>query len=191
MANHEVKNTVVFDKVRNDINNTSSDNVNNVETFLQARASPEWPRWKRAILEELKAIYRNKTWKHVVKVPPGVKPLTCRWVFKVKPATEHEPERYKARMVAHGFRQRQGIDYDETFASVAKMASFRTLTALAANYNLDMTKLDVSNAFLHPLVDKDIYMKAPPGFPEIGVVKLLKALYGLKQAPLLWKKGTY
>jgi histone deacetylase 1/2 len=154
-------------------------------SFAEARISPQWPQWRVAIFAELKAIYRNNTWKSVKTVPTGNTPLSCRWVFKIKPATANEPMRYKARLVAHGFRQKKGVNYEETFAAVAKMTALRNIVGIAASFRLPMTSLDVNNAFLKPLVKEEIYMQSPPGL-DIGVVKLIKALYGLKQAPRLW-----
>ena len=171
---------------RNSATSSTTEAVTAPNSITEARLSPEWPRWKKAILAELKAIIQNQTWKSVRSCPVGHRPLTSRWVFKVKPATAHEPERYKARLVAHGFRQVKGVNFDETFAAVARMESLRTIVSISANRNLRMTKLDVDNAFLQGKIDKKVYMNPPPGFPEIGIVELQKALYGLKQAPRLW-----
>ena len=98
------------------------------------------------------------------------------------------PKRYKARLVAKGFTQKFGVDYQETFAAVAKMTSLRTLIALAAKENSRLTKLDISNAFLESEIDKDVYIEAPAGFPGGLFFKLKKALYGLKQAPRLFQQ---
>ena len=90
-------------------------------------------------------------------------------------------------MVVQGFRQKEGSDFGETFAAVARTSSLRILIALAAANNTRMTKLDVSNAFLSSKMDVDLYVRTPEGFPSTApYLKLLKALYGLKQAPRLW-----
>ena len=100
--------------------------------FDQAMLVPEAPKWKEAIDKELGAVKRTGSMVYVKDLPAGHQAIKCRWVFKIKPANEQEPEIYKARLVAQGFHQRLGIDYDETYAAVAKMTSFRILVALAA-----------------------------------------------------------
>lgn len=156
------------------------------KTIEEAKTLPEWPFWKEAIQKELEALEKQNTWKQVGTNPQGTKPLTCRWVFKLKPATNIEPARFKARLVAHGYKQTKGVDFNETYAAVARMASFRTLVSIAAAHNLDMTQIDIGNAFLHGQLQEDVYMRPPPGFSYLGTLKLQKALYGLKQAPRLW-----
>ena len=155
-----------------------------------AMEGSEWPRWNEAIQKEINALYRTNAIEEVNTLPFGVKAIQCRWVFKIKPANAQEPEIYKARLVpvAKGFTQKLGIDYTDTFAAVAKMTSLRILIALAAKNNSRLTKLDVSNAFLESDIDKEVYIKAPEGFPPNTFFKLRKALYGLKQSPRLFQK---
>lgn len=156
--------------------------------FDQAMLVPEAPKWKEAIDKELGAVKRTGSMVYVKDLPAGHQAIKCRWVFKIKPANEQEPEIYKARLVAQGFRQRLGIDYDETYAAVAKMTSFRILVALAAAHNTRLTKLDVANAFLESDIDSDVYIHPPQGLPQHGFFKLKKALYGLKQSPRLFQQ---
>ena len=118
-------------------------------------------------------------------IPAGVKMYNLMWVYKVKPETELEPERYRSRLCVLGNRQTED-SYGETFAAVAKVKSFRLLLTLCVHFGLTMTQLDVSNAFMYADLDRDIYVHPPPGHEHLGKLKLNKSLYGLKQAPRLW-----
>ncbi|KAL5580295.1 hypothetical protein UlMin_012737 [Ulmus minor] len=146
------------------------------------------PNWKEAMLEEMRALKRNKTWE-IVDLPKGKKPVGCKWIFTLKYKADGSLERYKARLVARGFTQTYGIDYQETFAPVAKMNSIRILISLATNMNWTLQQLDVKNAFLHGDLDEEVYMEIPPGVNnkmEGKVCRLRKSLYGLKQSPRAW-----
>ena len=156
-------------------------------SYYQAVLSPDWPKWEIAIKKEVKALIEKETFEEVTTLPHNKRALSCKWIFKVKPKTEHEPETYKARLVVQGFRQREGSDFGETFAAVARTNSLRILIALAAANNTRMTKLDVANAFLSSKMDVELYVHTPAGYPSTApFLKLLRALYGLKQAPRLW-----
>jgi len=144
-------------------------------------------RWIKAMNEELQALQENFTW-DIVSCPPDVKPIGCKWVYSVKLNSDGSLNRFKARLVALGNKQEYGIDYDETFAPVAKMTSVRTVLSIAASNGWTLHQLDVKNAFLHGDLAEDIYMTPPQGlFPSSkGVCKLKRSLYGLKQAPRAW-----
>ncbi|CAL8099446.1 unnamed protein product [Prunus armeniaca] len=139
--------------------------------------------------EEITALEQNQTWDLVPK-PRDVKPISCKWVYKKKRHPDGAIERYKAQLVARGFSQQYGLDYDKTFSPVAKLTTIRVLLALAANKDWNLYQMDVKNAFLHGELDREIYMTQPMGFEnEVHleyVCKLKKALYGLKQAPKAW-----
>ncbi|TQD71560.1 hypothetical protein C1H46_042906, partial [Malus baccata] len=147
------------------------------------------PKWKKAMIEEMEALRKNSTWE-LVALPEGKKPVGCRWVFTVKHKADGSVERYKARLVAKGYTQTYGIDYQETFAPVAKINTIRVLMSLAANLGWPLRQFDVKNAFLHGDLDEEVYMDLPPGFTttcDIGkVCRLRKSLYGLKQSPRAW-----
>jgi hypothetical protein len=153
------------------------------------RCAKQNPRWKEAMEEELHALMRNKTWE-LAMLPEGKKAVGCKWIFTVKQTPEGKIDRYKARLVAKGYSQTYGIDYDETFAPVAKMGTVRTLISCAANFGWPLHQLDVKNAFLHGDLQEEVYMEIPPGFANeqtVGkVCKLKKSLYGLKQSPRAW-----
>ena len=122
--------------------------------------------------------------------PPNRKIIGVKWVYKRKKDATGEVVKYKGRLVAKGFLQRKGFDYEETFAPVAKMNSVRSIIAMAAAEGLHIHQMDVDAAFLNGQIDCDIYMSQPPGYedeqhPE-WVCKLNKSLYGLKQAGRIW-----
>lgn len=139
--------------------------------------------------EEINALRKNNTWELVPK-PKGAELVTCKWVYKLKTKADGTIERHKARLVARGFSQQYGLDYEETFSPVAKMVTVRTIVSLAAYKGWNLWQLDVKNAFLYGELDCDIFMEQPQGFvykefPNYAC-RLKKALYGLKQAPRAW-----
>ena len=107
--------------------------------------------------EEIAALERTGTW-DLVSPPPGVRPITCKWVYKIKTRSDGSLERYKARLVARGFQQEHGRDYDETFAPVAHMTTVRTLLAVASVRHWSVSQLDVQNAFLNGELSEEVYM---------------------------------
>lgn len=152
---------------------------------IQAINSKEWI---DAAIEEMKSLVSNHTWTLVAR-PPDRKVLQARWVFRYKRNSQHQIIRHKARWVVKGFEQTMGIDYNETFASVVKPMSYKTLFALAAANDWEIEQMDVKTAFLYGSVDEDIYVEQPEGFissDSSKVCKLSKALYGLKQSPRVW-----
>ena len=126
----------------------------------------------------------------LVELPDGRKPVGSRWVFKVKRNEHGEVERYKARLVAQGFTQVKGADYDETFSPVARLESLRTLVALSVQKGLQLHQVDITTAFLNGILEEEVYMHQPEVFVSKGqehlVCKLKRSLYGLKQSPRCW-----
>ena len=145
--------------------------------------------WRWSMLEEMKAIEENKTWE-LIDPPPGCCPIDLKWVYKMKRDKRGAIVKYKARLVAHGFVQREGIDFEEAFAPVAQMKSVRLLLAMAAAKDWRVHHLDVKSAFLNGELAETVFVKQAPGFAVKGaehkVLKLRKALYGLRQAPRVW-----
>ncbi|KAK9097387.1 hypothetical protein Sjap_022884 [Stephania japonica] len=157
--------------------------VHKPDTYREVMEVPEW---QLAMTKELAALERTGTWE-VVPLPEHV-PITYKLVVKVKTRSNGSIERYKARLVAQGFQQEHGRDYDETFAPVAHMTTVRTFIVMAAVRQWTISQLDVKNAFLHRDLHEEVHMKPPPGFscPTGHVFRLCRALYVLKQAPPAW-----
>lgn len=141
--------------------------------------------------EEFDSHQVNKTWE-LAKLPQGQKVIPGRWVYKKKYGPTGAIERYKACWVVKGFHQIEGIDYDETFASIVKSTIWKSLLALGAKYDYEIEQLNIITAFLESLIKKTVYVKQPHRFEEprsaryAWVCHLLRALYGLKQAPREW-----
>ena len=120
-------------------------------------------KWKTAVLEEMNALEKNETWE-IVQQPKGKIPVGCKWVFTVKYKANGSINRYKSRLVAKGYTQTYGIDYQETCAPVAKINTIRVLLSLAANMDWSLQQLDVKNDFLNDDHKEEVYMDLPPGF---------------------------
>jgi len=145
--------------------------------------------WHSAMREEIQALRTNKTWT-LVPFHHSMNVVGSRWVYKIKRRSDGSIERYKARLVARGFTQQEGIEYSETFNPVIKQATVRLVFSIAVSCDWKIHQLDIHNAFLNDVLDEDVYMKQPPSFVDSAlpshVCRLHKSLYGLKQAPRAW-----
>ena len=119
------------------------------------------PKWKNAMDDEYSVLMRNKTW-HLVPEKRGKNIIDCKWVFKLKYRADGSIDRHKARLFAKGFKKRHGIDYTETFSPVIKHTTIRLVISLAVSRGWVLRQLDVQNAFLHGILEEDVYMKQPP-----------------------------
>ena len=148
-------------------------------------------KWKQALEEEYNSLIKNETWE-LVPPPEGCNIVGSKWVMKVKRDANGNVDRHIARLVAQGYSQTHGVDYEEVFSPVVKYSSIRTLLALANKHDLEIHQMDVKTAFLNGHIEHDIYMSQPDGFvdpdhPEY-VCKLRKSLYGLKQSARCWNQ---
>ena len=146
------------------------------------------PVWKQAMQEEFDALQKQHTWS-LVPLPPNKNLVSCKWLFKIKRNADETIARHKTRLVARGFSQEYGIDYEETFSPVVRHTTVRLILAAYSGWKLH--QLDVKNAFLHGVLAEEVYMTQPWGFeqcPTSHVCKLHKSLYGLKQAPRAWNE---
>ncbi|GJV92948.1 FRIGIDA-like protein 3 [Tanacetum coccineum] len=119
--------------------------------------------WKEEINDEMDSIIENNTW-ILSDVPLGCKPLGFKWIFKRKMKVDGTIDKFKARLVIQGFRQKEGVDYFDTYAPVARISTIRLLIALVATYNLVIHQMDVKKTFLNGDLEKEVYMKHPKGF---------------------------
>ena len=161
------------------------------QTLTEALSCSKKVKWKAAWEAELTALAANNTWV-LEPLPAHRTAIGCRWLFRKK-----EDGRYKARLVAKGYSQREGIDYQETFAPVAKFTTIRLLLALSCESDWEIYGMDVKTAFLNSQLEETVYMEIPEGIsvpsPPISryyhrpmACRLLKSIYGLKQSPRAW-----
>ncbi|GKB11386.1 retrovirus-related pol polyprotein from transposon TNT 1-94 [Tanacetum coccineum] len=145
--------------------------------------------WIEAMQEELNEFERLKVWELVPR-PDKVMVITLKWIYKVKLDELGGILKNKARLVACGYRQEEGIDFEESFAPVARLEAIRIFLAFAAHMNMVVYQMDVKTAFLNGNLREEVYVSQPDGFVDPDnpnhVYKLKKALYGLKQAPRAW-----
>ncbi|GJS11822.1 putative ribonuclease H-like domain-containing protein [Tanacetum coccineum] len=143
----------------------------------------------QAMQEELLQFKLQQVWV-LVDLPHGMKVIGTKWVYKNKRDERGVVVRNKARLVAQGYTQEEGIDYDEVFAPVARIEAIRLFLAFASFMGFIVYQMDVKSAFLYGTIDEEVYVSQPPGFVDPDhpkkVYKVVKALYGLHQAPRAW-----
>jgi hypothetical protein len=154
------------------------------------------PKWDNAMDEEMATLDANATWE-LTALSKDKKTIGCKWVYKVKHNVDGFVSRYKEKLVAKGYAQTYGIDYEETYSPVAQMTTVKAITVMAIAKGWSLHQMDVKNDFLHGDLQEEGYMEQPPGYVDQThlnlVCKSKKALYDLKQAPRAWlnKIGEY
>jgi hypothetical protein len=141
------------------------------------------------MVEEYTSIMKNDVWDIVPRLE-GKSVVSSKWLYKIKHATDGSIEKFKARFVVRGFSQKEGVDYEETFAPVTRYTSIRAVMSLVSFMGWRIHQMDVKTTFLNGIIEEEVYIEQPQGFEVNGkeshVCRLKKALYGLKQAPRAW-----
>ncbi|GJZ17367.1 retrotransposon protein, putative, ty1-copia subclass, partial [Tanacetum coccineum] len=165
--------------------------LNEPANYKAAMLDPESNKWLDAMNAEMQSMKDNQVWR-LVDLPPNGKTVGSKWLFKKKTDMDGNVYTYKVHLVAKGFTQTYGVDYEETFSPVADIRAIRILIAIAAFYDYEIWQMDVKTAFLNGYLDEDIYMVQPEGFIDPKhprkVCKLQRSIYGLKQASRSWNK---
>lgn len=150
--------------------------------------------WHDAMVGEMQSHAENATWE-LVSLLSGRKAVGSRWVFKLKKDAAGNVSRYKARLVARGYSQQCGVDFDKMFAPVTNQTTLRALLAIASTEGIALKHLDVKTAYLNGNLEEEVFMKQPPGFTEPGrkhlVCRLKKSIYGLKQSARCWNRKLH
>ena len=160
-------------------------------TVKEALSGADKEKWKAAMDRQLQSIEKNEVWELESTLPKGKMAIGTKWVFKRKLNADGEVERYKARLVALGYSQQHGADYDDTFCPVVRFESVRMLIAIAVQLGLKLHQMDITAAFLNGDLKEDVYLSSPEGLEVNGsrgkvFCKLKKSLYGLRQSPRCW-----
>ena len=159
------------------------------KTYKQAMRLPDATSWLEACAAGVAFVLENTVYE-VVDKPASHEVITSKWVFKKKRGLTGVVEKYKARIVARGFMQEEGVDYGDPYSPTVRFESIRMMMAAATSNGLHMEQLDVTTTFLYADQEEEVYLEIPEGmFAEAmpgKVLRLLKALYGLKQSPHMW-----
>lgn len=142
------------------------------QNYKEATQSDEAHLWDLSMIDEFNSHQTNGTW-ILTDLPEGRKAIGTRWIYKIKPGHLTTPARYKSRLVAKGYAQVEGIDFQETSAPVVKYTSLRIPLSYAAVHDWEMSQLDIKTTFLYGLVDEELYIEQPEGFIKLGQEKLV------------------
>ena len=150
--------------------------------------NPDSPHWIEAVEAELKSLQDHGVWEYIPR-PEGKHIVSCKWVWRVKVKEDGSVEHYKAHLVARGFTQTRGIDFNKTFTPVTQLDTLQLLAANAVQRDWEFRQINVKTAYLYAELDEEVYMEVPQGLKDVPkghVLKLIKALYGLRQAGRQW-----
>lgn len=159
------------------------------ESLAQAKKLPEWEGWEKGVFEELQQLKERGMWR-LKKLPEGRKAIENRWTFAKKFDPDGKLSRYKTRLVAQGFSQIPGQDFDQTYSPVMRLESFRNIVSLIAILNLDVGQMDIKGAYLNGNLCEETYIQQPQGYNDRTnrVCRLIHTLYGLKQSGHKWNQ---
>ena len=160
-------------------------------TVAMALEGVKGAEWAAAMEAELDSLWENNVYEELPR-PQGRKVIGTKWVLRVKTDAAGNLDKYKARVVAKGFRQVEGLDYEETYAPTVRFESVRALVAMAASLGWKLDQMDVATAFLYADLEEETYVEIPEEVAAVGggdrVWRLRKCLYGLKQSPRMWNQ---
>jgi len=164
-----------------------TDETDDPRTYKEAMACSDAAKWDVACKDKIRNFQQMGVY-DVVPRPKGRKVVGSKWVLRIKRGPDGQVQKYKARIVAQGFTQVEGLDYDQTFAPVVKLSTFCTILAIAVQQNLTIHQMDVKAAYLNGKLKEEIYMEAPPGLeiPKGMVLRLNRAVYSTKQGGRVW-----
>jgi len=162
------------------------------QSITEAKRLKDWPKWERAVEEELQNLMEHGTWEVIPKLEDA-NVVGCKWVFKIKKDENGAIAKYKAQLIAQGFMQEWGVNYTETYTPVTHLSSIRLALTLTTRYDYEIHQVNVKGAYLNGdlLENEQIYLKHPPGYPlspnpSKTVPKLKRPIYGLKQGGRYW-----
>jgi hypothetical protein len=162
-------------------------------TLAQALNGPNAVEWQEAINYEIGQLEKLETWE-IVNAPRGANVIPCHFILAMKCGPDGEKLKLRARLVANGQRQQFGVNYFDTFAPTANMATIHTVLTMAAQCDWEIHQVDIKSAYLYASIQEEIYMRAPPGYLRDGqegkVLKLKRSLPGLKQAGFEWAENS-
>ena len=140
-------------------------NIMNVVESVDYEQAKQHEQWRNAMNDEYASLMKNQTWE-LVELPENKVPIGSKWLYKLKFKADGTIDKFKARLVAKGYAQQEGIDYEDTFAPVAKLNTIRLLIALATKHNWNIHQLDVKSAFLNGDLKEEVYLVQPEGFAK-------------------------
>ncbi|CAI7832316.1 unnamed protein product [Closterium sp. NIES-54] len=157
------------------------------KTLAEALSGPDAEKCKQSVKEEYDSLLENETWE-LCELPPGKKAISSKLIFRHKYGPDGELTPYKSRLVAKGFQQTKGKNFDKIFAPVGKGTTLRVMLGTAANHGWRIKQMNITTTFLNGIILEELYMLQPEGLDDGSgrVCRLKKAIYGLKQAPRAW-----